>query len=60
MTQEKAIAAFANEEKAFSRRMILVADEIQNIERIRETKMKDPRYCLIHLWSLDIKKMLNK
>ena len=38
MTQEKAIAAFANEEKAFSRRMILVADEIQNIERIREDK----------------------
>lgn len=36
MTQEKAIAAFANEEKAFSKRMILVADEIQNIERIRE------------------------
>lgn len=36
MTQEKAIAAFANEEKPFSKRMILVADEIQNIERIRE------------------------
>lgn len=36
MTQEKAIAAFANEEKAFSKRMILVADEIQNIERIKE------------------------
>lgn len=36
MTQEKAIAAFANEEKAFEKRMILVADEIQNIERIKE------------------------
>ncbi len=36
MTQEKTIAAFANEDTAFSRRMILVADEIQNIERIRE------------------------
>lgn len=36
MTQEKAIAAFANEEKAFLKKMILVADEIQNIERIKE------------------------
>lgn len=36
LTQEKAIAAFANEEKAFEKRMILVADEIQNIERIED------------------------
>lgn len=36
MTQEKAISAFANEERAFSKKMILVADEIQNIERIKE------------------------
>lgn len=36
MTQEKAIAAFSDVEKAFSKRLILVADEIQNIERIRE------------------------
>ena len=36
MTQEKAIAAFSDTEKAFSKRLILVADEIQNIERIRE------------------------
>lgn len=38
LTQEKAIAAFANESAAFSKRMILVADEIQNIERIKEDK----------------------
>lgn len=36
LTQEKALAAFANEETAFSKRMILIADEIQNIERIKE------------------------
>lgn len=36
MTQEKAMAAFSDTEKAFSKRLILVADEIQNIERIRE------------------------
>lgn len=38
LTQEKAIAAFADSEKAFSKRLILVADEIQNIERIKEEK----------------------
>lgn len=38
LTQEKAIAAFSNEVTAFSRKMILVADEIQNIERIKEEK----------------------
>lgn len=38
LTQEKAIAVFANESAAFSKRMILVADEIQNIERIKEDK----------------------
>ena len=38
MTQEKAIAAFSDTEKAFTKRLILVADEIQNIERIREDK----------------------
>ena len=36
MTQEKAIAAFDNFEEAFSKKLILVADEIQNIERIEE------------------------
>lgn len=36
MTQEKAIAAFSDSERAFSKRLILVADEIQNIERIKE------------------------
>ena len=36
MTQEKAISAFSDSRKAFSKKLILVADEIQNIERIRE------------------------
>lgn len=36
LTQEKAIAAFANSNRAFSKELILVADEIQNIERIKE------------------------
>ena len=36
LTQEKAIAAFSESDFAFSNRMILVADEIQNIERIKE------------------------
>ena len=36
LTQEKAIAAFADKSNAFSRPMALVADEIQNIERIKE------------------------
>ncbi len=36
MTQEKAIAAFSDSERAFSKRLLLVADEIQNIERIKE------------------------
>jgi hypothetical protein len=35
LTQEKALAAFSNEKTAFSKKMILVADEIQNIERIQ-------------------------
>ena len=34
LTQEKALSAFSNEETAFSKKLILVADEIQNIERI--------------------------
>lgn len=38
LTQEKALAAFANEETAFSKPLILVADEIQNIERIKDDK----------------------
>lgn len=38
MTQEKAIAAFSDSDKAFSKKLILVADEIQNIERIKEDK----------------------
>lgn len=36
MTQEKAISAFSDSEKAFLKKLILVADEIQNIERIKE------------------------
>lgn len=35
LTQEKALAAFSNEKTAFTKKMILVADEIQNIERIQ-------------------------
>lgn len=38
LTQEKAIAAFSDSEQAFTRKLVLVADEIQNIERIREEK----------------------
>lgn len=38
MTQEKAISAFSDSDKAFSKELILVADEIQNIERIKEDK----------------------
>lgn len=41
MTQEKALAAFSNEKTAFSKKLILVADEIQNIERIqRDTDLR--------------------
>lgn len=36
LTQEKALAAFSDEETAFSKKLILVTDEIQNIERIEE------------------------
>lgn len=36
LTQEKALAAFSNEETAFSKKLILVTDEIQNIERMEE------------------------
>lgn len=36
LTQEKAIGAFSDSENAFSKELILVADEIQNIERIKE------------------------
>lgn len=36
LTQEKAIAAFSDKRNAFLRPMVLVADEIQNIERIKE------------------------
>lgn len=36
MTQEKAIAAFDNSKEPFSKKLILVADEIQNIERMKE------------------------
>ena len=38
LTQEKALSAFANEDAAFSTSLILVADEIQNIERIKDDK----------------------
>ena len=36
LTQEKAISAFADERNIYSKDIILVADEIQNIERIKE------------------------
>lgn len=36
LTQEKALTAFGNEETAFSKKLILIADEIQNIERIKD------------------------
>ncbi len=36
LTQEKAIAAFSDKRNVFLRPMVLVADEIQNIERIKE------------------------
>jgi len=35
LTQEKALGAFSNEEPAFLKKLILIADEIQNIERIQ-------------------------
>ena len=35
LTQEKAIAAFDDADNPFSKKMILVVDEIQNIERIK-------------------------
>lgn len=36
LTQEKAISAFSDERNKFTKDIILVADEIQNIERIKE------------------------
>ena len=36
LTQEKAIVAFSDERNAFAKDIVLVADEIQNIERIKE------------------------
>ena len=36
LTQEKAISAFSDERNSFKKDMILIADEIQNIERIKE------------------------
>ena len=36
LTQEKAISAFSDERNSFKKNMILIADEIQNIERIKE------------------------
>ncbi|MCQ2470411.1 MAG: DEAD/DEAH box helicase [Clostridia bacterium] len=36
LTQEKAISAFSDEGKTFTKDLILVVDEIQNIERIKE------------------------
>ena len=38
LTQEKAIAAFTESEDAFSRNLVLVVDEIQNIERIEDAE----------------------
>lgn len=40
LTQEKALAAFSDEETAFSKKLIPVTDEIQNIERIEEEQDK--------------------
>ncbi|MFZ2539224.1 MAG: DEAD/DEAH box helicase, partial [Oscillospiraceae bacterium] len=37
LTQEKALGAFSNEETAFAKKLILVVDEIQNIERIHHS-----------------------
>jgi len=37
LTQEKAIAAFSSEETAFSKKLILITDEIQNIEHIHHS-----------------------
>ena len=36
LTQEKAIAAFSYGDQAFSSKLILVVDEIQNLERVQE------------------------
>lgn len=36
LTQEKAISAFSDERNTFKKDIVLVADEIQNIERIKE------------------------
>lgn len=36
LTQEKAISAFSDERNTFLKDLILIADEIQNIERIKE------------------------
>lgn len=36
LTQEKAISAFGDERNTFTKDIVLVADEIQNIERIKE------------------------
>lgn len=36
LTQEKAISAFSDKRNSFSKDIVLVADEIQNIERIKE------------------------
>ena len=36
LTQEKAISAFSDERNTFRKDIVLVADEIQNIERIKE------------------------
>ena len=40
LTQEKAISAFSDERNTFSKNIVLVADEIQNIERIKEDNDK--------------------
>lgn len=36
LTQEKAIASFSLDNNAFSKKLVLVVDEVQNIERIQE------------------------
>ncbi|BDU95290.1 hypothetical protein SNUCP5_14840 [Clostridium perfringens A] len=38
LTQEKALTAFSHEKKVFTKGIILIVDEIQNIERINDDK----------------------
>ena len=60
LTQEKAIAAFSESDFAFSNRMILVADEIQNIERIKEDTDQRSKILFDTLVEFRYKKMFSK